>query len=326
MPEKKEGICLIEIRNLSKLYNGKIAINNISLSLKKGEIVGILGSNGAGKTTLMNLITGYVSMTSGDVFINGHHVLENPELTKAKLGYLPDTPPLYEEMTVNEYLKFVAQLKKINKAKMKDEINAKLEKLNLVHVQNRLIKSLSKGYKQRVGIAQAILGNLPLIVLDEPTSGLDPKELIEIRKTIKELKETSLVLISSHILSEINSICSKIVVIENGEIVSEGAVDLHSGTTNDSESKLFIRIKGDNDKIQSLFQEINGLIKVDLLPCIESGCNDYYLTYESEKDIREAIFWKLSENDLPILTINKQEESLEELFMQLTLKKKEDIK
>lgn len=326
MPRKKEGMDMIEIRNLSKLYNGKIAINNISLSLKKGEIVGILGSNGAGKSTLMNLITGYVSMTSGNVYLDGHNILENPEEIKAKLGYLPDTPPLYEEMTVNEYLTFVAKLKKISKATMDAEIDAKLEKLNLVHVRDRLIKSLSKGYKQRVGIAQAILGNLPLIVLDEPTSGLDPKELIEIRKTIKELKETSLVLISSHILSEINSICSKIVVIENGEIVSEGAVDLHSSTSNESESKLLIRIKGDNDKIQLLLQEINGLIQVDLLPRIESGCNDYFLTYESEEDIREAIFWKLSENDLPILTMNKQEESLEELFMQLTLKKKEDNK
>lgn len=315
---------MIEIHNLSKIYNGKIALNNISLSLERGEIVGLLGRNGAGKSTLMNVITGYESMTSGDIIIDGDHILENPIAIKAKLGYLPDTPPLYEEMTVQEYLRFVAKLKNIKKNLLQDEIDQKIEKLNLEKVRHQLIKSLSKGYKQRVGIAQAILGNPPLIILDEPTSGLDPKELIEIRKTIQGLKESSLVIVSSHILSEVNSICTKLVVIQDGEIVSEGAMDLNSFTTENKE-KLLVRLKDTQDTVESLFYEIKGILQVNRLPAVESNYTDYALTYHASEDIREAVYWKLSSHGIPMVQMTKREDSLEEQFMRLTLQKKEEI-
>lgn len=309
---------MLELTNVSKVYKGKIALHNISLSIPKGEIVGILGSNGAGKSTLMNIITGYISMSSGDVLIDGKNILEEPDEIKGKIGYLPDTPPLYEEMTVYEYLLFVAKIKKLAKESREKEINSKLEKLHLVDVQNRLIRNLSKGYKQRVGIAQAILGNPPLIVLDEPTVGLDPTELLNIRKVINELRETSLVLISSHILSEINSVASYLVIIENGEMVKAGPMNLQSEAANN----LFIRIKGGTAEIQSIIQQMEGIISYELQPESEKECCDYNILYNPNVDIREQLFWELANHNLPILEMNLQGNSLEELFMQTILKRK----
>ena len=311
---------MLVLRNVSKVYKGKIALQNLSLSINKGEIVGILGSNGAGKSTLMNIITGYISMSSGDVFIDGMNILEEPDLIKEKIGYLPDTPPLYEEMTVYEYLQFVAKIKKLNKEIRVHEIRKKLEALHLTDVQNRLIKNLSKGYKQRVGIAQAILGNPPLIVLDEPTVGLDPTELISIRKVIKELSETSLVLISSHILSEIHSVASYLVVIENGEIVKAGPMNLQSGSS--YQHRLFIRIKGENAEIQSILQQVEGILSIEIQPESEKKCCDYSILYNPTFDIREKLFLQLANYQLPILEMRTQENSLEDLFMELILEKK----
>ncbi|EKN65213.1 ABC transporter-like protein [Neobacillus bataviensis LMG 21833] len=313
---------MLVLSNVSKVYKGNIALHNISLSIPKGEIVGILGSNGAGKSTLMNIITGYISMSSGDVLIDGMNILDEPDAMKGKIGYLPDTPPLYEEMTVYEYLLFVSKVKKLAKESRENEIQSKLEKLHLIDVQHRLIKNLSKGYKQRVGIAQAILGNPPLIVLDEPTVGLDPTELRNIRKVIKELRETSLVLISSHILSEINSVASYLVIMEKGELVTAGPMDVQSDAAKNLQHKLFIRIKGDSAKIQSILKHIEGVVSIEGQPDSEKECCDFSILYNPNIDIRETLFWELSKHELPILEMNLQGNSLEELFMQTILKKK----
>lgn len=313
---------MLELQNISKMYKGKIALKDISFSLNKGEIVGILGSNGAGKSTLMNIITGYISMSSGDVLIDGQNILDEPDRVKEKIGFLPDAPPVYEEMTVDEYLHFVAKIKRITKNEIKQEISDKLEKLNLVHVRKRLIKNLSKGYKQRVGLAQAILGNPPLIVLDEPTVGLDPKELLSVRQIIKDLSETSLVMISSHILSEINSVCTNIIVIDEGEMITSGFTNLQSSDQDEASHQLSLKVKGEDVAIRAILERIDEITSIELQPESEKECCDYSILYNKENDIREQVFRELANHALPILEMSVKEKTLEEHFMRLILKKK----
>lgn len=314
------GQRMLQIQNVSKLYKGKIALHPISFSVEKGEIVGILGSNGAGKTTLMNIITGYISMSSGDVWIDGQHILEEPDEVKKKIGYLPDTPPLYDEMTVKEYLSFVAKLKEIENKK--SAITKTMEKLNINHVQHRLIKNLSKGYRQRVGIAQAILGNPPVIILDEPTSGLDPEEIIRIRQVIRELGKNSLVLISSHVLSEIHSICDSIVVLHEGEMLTDGAVPLYGMIQENVKHELYIGVKDKNMVVPNLIKNIDGVLSVELMKSSDDHYVEYIVIFQQGIDIREQVFWQLANEQIPILHMTMKEKTLEDYFLSLIQKRK----
>lgn len=307
---------MIEVKGLSKIYGKNIALNNVSFKINDGEIVGLLGPNGAGKTTTMNIITGYLSSTSGSVTVGGYDVLQNPEEVKKLIGYLPENPPLYMEMTVWDYLSFVYDLKKVKDEK-DTHINAILEKVKITDVKNRLIKNLSKGYKQRIGMAQALIGDPQLLIFDEPTVGLDPRQINEVRDVIRELGKTKTVIISSHILSEISSICEKIIVINKGKIVADNSLE-NILTMLGSQNRINLRIEGDGEKILGLLHSVPG---IEEAVSQKSGC--YTVAGSLTDDTRREIFNKMAENGCPILLMENKKLSLEEVFLKITDRQKE---
>lgn len=307
---------MIEVKGLSKIYGKNIALNNVSFKINDGEIVGLLGPNGAGKTTTMNIITGYLSSTSGSATVGGYDVLQNPEEVKKLIGYLPENPPLYMEMTVWDYLSFVYDLKKVKDEK-DTHINAILEKVKITDVKNRLIKNLSKGYKQRIGMAQALIGDPQLLIFDEPTVGLDPRQINEVRDVIRELGKTKTVIISSHILSEISSVCEKIIVINKGKIVADNSLE-NILTMLGSQNRINLRIEGDGEKILGLLHSVPGIEKA---VSQKSGC--YTVAGSLTDDTRREIFNKMAENGCPILLMENKKLSLEEVFLKITDRQKE---
>lgn len=302
---------MIEVKELTKTYGKNIAVSNISFVVNDGEIVGFLGPNGAGKTTTMNMMTGYISATSGSVNINGFDILREPEKAKQQIGYLPDTPPLYGEMTVDEYLKFVCDIKSVSRgerAKMLDEI---CETVKITDVRKRLIKNLSKGYRQRVGLAQALIGYPDVLILDEPTVGLDPKQIIEMRDIIKELGERHTVILSSHILHEVSEVCDKIIIIDKGKIVVQKDMSEFEGMTPDYFEVRFKQSKT-ADEILSIFSEFSPKVEGSK----EIGTVDFVLKVkDGDNDFRERIFNIAFQNSLPILMFKPVKFSLEEIFM-----------
>ena len=315
---------MIEIKNLTKAYGAKKAVDDVSFNVEKGEILGFLGPNGAGKTTTMNIITGYISSTSGTVTVGGLDVLKNPEQVKKKIGYLPESPPLYMDMTVLEYLDFVFELKKVALDKDK-HIAEVMSVVKITDVKNRAIKNLSKGYKQRVGLAQALLGDPEILILDEPTVGLDPKQINEIRGVIKELGSSRTIILSSHILPEISAVCEKIVIISEGKIVANDTPDnlikSFSGGTS-----IQVRIEGDNSVVTGILNSLEGVVSVRELKVDETSC-DYYIETDGVTDIRRPLFALLAERSMPILQLKTQEMTLEEVFLKLTMPGiKEDTK
>ena len=280
---------MIEVKNLVKRYGDHVAVNNLSFTVEEGQIYGFLGPNGAGKSTTMNIITGYLASTEGEVLINGHNILEEPEEAKKCIGYLPELPPVYTDMTVLEYLKFVAELKKIPKDQRKKQI---LEVMNLVKItdmQNRLIKNLSKGYRQRVGLAQAVLGYPPIIILDEPTVGLDPKQIIEIRNVIKDLGKKRTVILSSHILPEVQAICERVLVINHGEIIANDT-PANLSLYVDIDRKMQIRVAGPQDKVQPVLSRIPEMERVIFEGSLENDTCDFILEPKGKVDIRKLVF------------------------------------
>ncbi|WP_242859915.1 ABC transporter ATP-binding protein [Clostridium drakei] len=315
-------IILIKIDNLSKFYGDHTAIENISLKIEKGEIVGLLGPNGAGKSTTMNIITGYISATKGSVLIDGFDILKNPVQVKKRIGYLPEIPPLYMDMTVEEYLNFVSKLKKVEKDKIKEHIDVILESIKLSDVRKRLIKNLSKGYKQRVGLAQAIVGNPEVLILDEPTVGLDPKQIIEIRDLISKLGKEHTIILSSHILSEVSAICDRVIIINKGSIVAEGTPEdlshkLSCGT------KIALRIKSSKAEADEVIKGIpyinsitdDGIKEPNTIDLIVEGKEDY--------DLREDLFNIFSKANIPLLMMKPLNLTLEEIFLEVTDESKE---
>ena len=318
---------MIEVKNLSKKYGNHIAVRNANFTVNDGEILGFLGLNGAGKSTIMNIMTGYLSMTTGSVEINGYDILENPAEAKRHIGYLPELPPLYPDMTVKEYLYFMYDLKKVKlpKAPHIEEI-CKLVKID--NVYNRLIKNLSKGYRQRVGIAQTLLGNPDVIILDEPTVGLDPKQIIEVRNLIHHLGRNHTVIVSSHILSEIQSVCDRIIVINNGTIIADGKPDELSKMIVGG-GNLTLRIKGDDNNTRvsamKLIGAIDGVLDVSSLGSLEEGTTDFSIDVDSEKDVRAEIIARLMAQKYVVLTLKEAEFDLEQIFLRITSNKtKED--
>lgn len=314
---------MIEVTNLSKKYGSHVAVDGLSFHVDKGQIYGFLGPNGAGKSTTMNILTGYLAATEGTVVINGHDVLKEPEEAKKCIGYLPELPPLYTDMTVEEYLRFVAELKKIPKAERKEQIARVMEMTMIADVSKRLIKNLSKGYKQRVGLAQAILGYPEVIILDEPTVGLDPKQIIEIRDLIKELGKEHTVILSSHILSEVSAICDHIMIISHGKLVAsdspEGLQSMMQG-----KGELTLTVKGTPEIVKSVLQEIPGVENVEEKASGKEGLVDIVLTVTEGMDVREDVFFTLAEKKLPIYSMVHTEKSLEDIFLSLTGEKIED--
>lgn len=312
---------MIEVKNLVKKYGDHTAVDHLSFTVEKGQIYGFLGPNGAGKSTTMNIMTGYLGATDGEVLINGHDILKEPEAAKKSIGYLPELPPLYMDMTVMEYLKFSTEIKKIKKEDREAEIEKALKLVKLADVQDRLIKNLSKGYKQRVGLAQAILGFPEIIILDEPTVGLDPKQIIEIRELIRELAKEHTVILSSHILAEIREVCDYIMIISKGKLVASDTPEHLEELMNGSDT-IHIETRAEEETVREI---LSGLKDIeDVTYTQENEILKAEVKTKERKDIREAIFSAFAEAQCPLLTLQKTTVSLEEVFLELTGGQKSD--
>ena len=308
---------MIEVNNLVKRYGDHTAVDHLSFKIEKGKIYGFLGPNGAGKSTTMNMITGYIASTEGTVTIDGHDILDEPEQAKKCIGYLPEIPPLYFDMTVLEYMNFVADLKKIPKDKKKSMVAEVMEMVKITDMKNRLIKNLSKGYRQRVGLAQAILGYPEVIILDEPTVGLDPKQIIEIRDLIKSLKEKHTVILSSHILSEVSAVCDYVLIISHGKLVASDTPE-NLGKLAEGSNTLNLIVKGEKDKIRTALGQIEGVKNVTVADAKEEHAWNVTVSTNEDSDVREEVFFKMADAKCPILEMQSRKVSLEEIFLELT--------
>nr|WP_319777126.1 ABC transporter ATP-binding protein [uncultured Sphaerochaeta sp.] len=308
---------MIKAENLTKKYGRHLAVNNISFSIEKGEVIGFLGPNGAGKSTTMNMMCGCLAPSEGKITINGIDIMDEPEETRKYVGYLPEQPPLYFEMTVYEYLKFVGELKKVPSPQIKDDIERIVSLVKIDDVKHRLIRNLSKGYKQRVGIAQALMGNPPILVLDEPSVGLDPKQIIEIRNLINELKKDHTLIISSHILPEISAVCDRVLIINKGNIVASDTPENLSKRLTGT-NKVYLRIKGEEGAVRSALAPLAPEDKLIITPCKDEEALDVTVEAEGDEDIREKVFFALSGKHLPLLQMRPMEMSLEDIFLNLT--------
>ena len=308
---------MIEVKNLVNRYGDHTAVDHLSFQIEKGKIYGFLGPNGAGKSTTMNIITGYIASTEGQVIIDGHDILEDPEAAKKCIGYLPEQPPLYFDMTVREYLKFAADLKKLPKDKRASMIEEVMEMVKIKDMENRLIKNLSKGYRQRVGLAQAILGYPEVIILDEPTVGLDPKQIIEIRSLIRSLKQKHTVILSSHILSEVSAICDYVMIISHGKLVASDTPD-NLGKLAEGSNNLNMLIKGTREQIRHSLETVNGVKDIFVTSAREQNIWSVKVSTEENIDVREEIFYKMADCKCPILEMQSRKVSLEEVFLELT--------
>lgn len=308
---------MIEVNNLVKRYGDHTAVDHLSFKIEKGKIYGFLGPNGAGKSTTMNMITGYIASTEGTVTIDGHDILDEPEQAKKCIGYLPEMPPLYFDMTVLEYMNFVADLKKIPKDKKKSMVAEVMEMVKITDMKNRLIKNLSKGYRQRVGLAQAILGYPEVIILDEPTVGLDPKQIIEIRDLIKSLKEKHTVILSSHILSEVSAVCDYVLIISHGKLVASDTPE-NLGKLAEGSNTLNLIVKGEKDKICTALGQIEGVKNVTAADAKEEYAWNVTVSTNEDCDVREEVFFKMADAKCPILEMQSRKVSLEEIFLELT--------
>ena len=310
---------MVEIKNLVKKYGTKYALDDISFTINSGEIVGFLGPNGAGKSTTMNIVTGYLASTSGTVVVDGKDIFENPLEAKKLIGYLPEQPPLYVDMTVQEYLNFVFELKgcTLNKEKHIDEICTITK---IASVRERLIKNLSKGYRQRIGIAQALIGNPPIVIFDEPTVGLDPKQIIEVRNLIRNLGKTHTVILSTHILSEVQSVCNRIVVINDGKIVADEKTENLTKTISEN-SRYRVKVSGPQREVTQALRNLPSVISVEALNERDSDAFVYIIESEPNIDVRKKLFRVLAEKGWPMLGLEAVGAELEDIFIKLTDKK-----
>lgn len=308
---------MIQLENLTKRFGAHIALDNLNLTINRGEILGFLGPNGAGKSTTMNIITGYLSATEGTVKVDGIDILEKPEEVKKRIGYLPEIPPLYTEMTVYEYLKFVSKLKKVKSDLIEPSLTRIMNLVKINHVQGRLIRNLSKGYKQRVGLAQALIGDPEVLILDEPTVGLDPKEIIEIRNLIKDIGKDRTIILSSHILSEVSAVCDRVVIINKGKIVASGTPEELSKKLSYG-NKQILRVKAQKKDAVEALKEIPEVKIVIEHGVFEQNTVDLIVEAKDDLDIRELIFEKLVAKSMPLLMMKSMDLSLEEIFLQVT--------
>ena len=306
---------MIEVKNLSKSYGNKLAVNDISFSVGEGEILGFLGPNGAGKSTTMNILTGYLSSSGGEAVINGADILEDPAAAKRSIGYLPELPPLYLDMTVTEYLNFVYDLKKC-KLPRRSHLAEICSLVKITDVSKRVIRNLSKGYRQRVGLAQALVGNPKVLILDEPTVGLDPKQIIEIRTLIKRLGKNHTVILSSHILSEVQAVCDRIVVIDKGKLVANDTTENLSRSLS-ADHKLLVQIEGPVKEVQQQLKAIPDMVEVHLNRTFD-GVSEFELNAKDGADVRREVFKRMAARSYPILLMRSSELTLEEIFLKLT--------
>ena len=323
--KKEEESKVIEVKNVTKKYPNITAVDNISFEVKDGEVVGFLGPNGAGKTTTMNIITGFIEPTEGQIIINGYDIVKKAKKAKKQIGYMPEGVPLYTELTVKDFVNYMAELKGIKKKEKKQMIENTINETGLKDVQNKLIKNLSRGYKQRVSMAGALVGNPEVIILDEPTVGLDPKQITEIRTLIKELGKKHTVILSSHILSEVSQICEKVVIINNGKIV---AIDTPENLENKTKEKntIIITVEDSKENMNSIKEKIKEIEEVKLLKENSDGTKQYSITSAQEVDLRKKLFETLPKDEITILELKKDESTLEDAFIKLIEADKTEIK
>lgn len=308
---------MIEVKNLTKYYGDHLAVDNISFTVEDGEILGFLGPNGAGKSTTMNMLTGFISSSSGQALINGTDILENPIKAKANIGYLPELPPLYQDMTVMGYLNFVYDLKKC-KLPRKAHLTEICNLCKITDVQGRIIRRLSKGYRQRVGMAQALIGNPPILILDEPTVGLDPKQIIEIRNLVKKLGKRHTLILSSHILSEIQAVCDRVIIINKGKIAADDTLENLTKSVS-SINRMTVRLDGAREEVLAAIRNLPGVKSVRADMEREGGIFDYEIVLEENADIRVMINEMCREHGWSIYKMASDEMTLEDIFMRITM-------
>ena len=308
---------MIDVQGLTKTYGGNRGISDITFTVNEGEIVGFLGPNGAGKSTTMNIITGYLSAAAGSARIAGVDILENPMEAKKHIGYLPEQPPLYLGMTVREYLEFVCELKGVKKQGRKEHILEIVDLTGLAEVYKRVIGHLSKGYRQRVGLAQALISDPDVLILDEPTVGLDPRQIVEIRNVIKDMGKKRTIILSTHILPEVSAICERVLVISNGVIVADGKPE-NLAAAMSGERELIVRAAGPKDSVRQLLKALDGIKDARHIGEIEAGSHDFLIESQPNADIRKPMFNALAKAGYPILMLRPQDATLEQVFLRLT--------
>lgn len=308
---------MIEVKQLVKRYDEHIAVDHLNFTIEKGRIYGFLGPNGAGKSTTMNMMTGYLGATEGEIFINGHNILTDPDKAKKDIGYLPEQPPLYTDMTVMEYLLFVFALKRVEKRLVKEQLLEIMQMLKLESVKNRLIRNLSKGYKQRVGLAAALAGFPEILILDEPTVGLDPYQMIEIRELIRSLSKDHTILLSSHILSEVREVCDHILILYQGKLVASDTPEHLEQKVHENQDMELV-VKGNPEQCKEILTSVPSILSCQFTDTAESDCTRILLSAQKSCDLREPLFWAFAKHQLPILTMTPSRTTLEDIFLELT--------
>lgn len=307
---------MIEVKKVTKKYGNFTAVDNITFNVKDGEVVGLLGQNGAGKSTTMNMITGFIEPTEGTIIINGYDIMKKSLKAKKQIGYMPENVPLYPELTVKEFVSYMAELKLVGRKERKQEVENVIKETGLEEVKNKLIRNLSRGYKQRVSMAGALVGNPEVLILDEPTVGLDPKQIIEIRNLIKNLGKKHTVILSSHILSEISQICERVIILNKGKIVAIDTPENLEEKTKE-QNVLFVTVEDKKEKMPNLKEKITDIDKLEMVKDNEDGTKQYKIVSKSEKDIRKALFETLPKEGITIFELKKAETSLEDAFIKL---------
>ena len=307
---------MIEVKHVTKKYGKAVAVEDISFSIKEGEIVGLLGPNGAGKSTTMNMLTGFIEQTEGEIIIDGYDMLKKPKKAKKEIGYMPEGVPLYTDLTVREFVQYMAEIKQVDKKTRKEKVSQIIEQTGLKEVEKKLIKNLSRGYKQRVSMAGALVGTPKILILDEPTVGLDPKQITEIRNLIKELGKTHTVILSSHILSEVSQICNKVIIINKGKII---AIDTPENLENkvSNNNCVYVTVEDPENKVNNMKDKIKDIQKLELITENEDGTKQYMIEAQGDIDLRKTIFSEFAKENITIFELKKADSTLEDAFMKL---------
>lgn len=307
---------MIEVKNVTKKYGKLTAVDNITFTINEGEIIGLLGPNGAGKSTTMNMLTGFIEPTQGEIIIDGYDMLKKPKKAKKEIGYMPEGVPLYTDLTVKEFVTYMAEIKKVDKKQRKEKVQKIMEQTGISEVEKKLIKNLSRGYKQRVSMAGALVGDPKILILDEPTVGLDPKQIAEIRNLIKELGKTHTIILSSHILSEVSQICNKVIIINKGKII---AVDTPENLEQKVLNKncLYVTVEDSEDKMEKIKEKISEIKTLELIQKNEDGTKQYMIESKENVDLRKMLFAELAKENITIFEMKKADTTLEDAFMKL---------
>ena len=307
---------MIEVKNITKKYGNNLALDNISFKIEEGEIIGLLGPNGAGKSTTMNIITGFIEPTDGEVFVDGVNMLKKPKKAKREIGYMPEGVPLYSDLTVKEFVTYMAEIKKVNRKILKEKVKNIIEQTGLKDVQNKLTRNLSRGYKQRVSMAGALVGEPKVLILDEPTVGLDPKQITEIRSLIKKLGKEHTVILSSHILSEVSQICDKVIIINMGKLIAiDTPSNLEDKVANDN--SIYVTVEDTENKVEKIKDSIDVIKDIKIVNENEDGTKQYLITGSGEEDLRKIVFGVFAKENITIFEMKKSDVTLEDAFMKL---------